>query len=180
MSIQFLPLGHDQIKTYVSVGVQSYYDHYLHLWKNNDPVSFINQNLTETAVVLALEDANQFLYLIYFEGTPVGILKLVVDAQTKNFDVTQNVLLSKIYLIKEFSGIGIGKQALQFVEGFAQEHQRPWVWLYAMKKGRALQFYQKNGYQIKGESDVKLPNIIESEKAMWLLAKKIQLTNPYE
>lgn len=172
-SVRFQPLAQQGIETYIEVGLQSYNEHYLHLWKNQDASAFIHKNLTNIAVEKALDDPKQYLYLIYLNAIPVGILKLTLDSKKGTFLDKSNVLLNKIYLLRAYSGKGLGKQALQFAEAFAKRNRRPWIWLLAMQKGRASQFYQKHGYQIVGESEVELPNILKTEKAMWSMAKKV-------
>lgn len=42
-----------------------------------------------------------------------------------------------------------------------------------MKKGKPLKFYLKHNYTIIKEALVELPHILENEKEMWLMAKKV-------
>jgi hypothetical protein len=42
-----------------------------------------------------------------------------------------------------------------------------------MQKGNPIFFYQKNGYVIKRESEVTLPNAKPEEKPMWILTKTL-------
>lgn len=173
MNVRFKKLTKSTIGVYLKVGIKSYNQHYLHLWEDGDAKAFIDENLTEKALSPFLNDSKQFFFIIYWELEPVGILKLTLDSDKGAFISNRNVLLNKIYLLKEYSGKGIGKKTLAFVENFAIKKNRSWVWLYAMKKGRAKGFYQKNGYKIVGEAAVELPKILNTEKEMWSMARKI-------
>jgi len=173
MNLTFEPLISARAPVYCKVGVQSYKEHYLHLWKDGNPSSFLEENLTLEVVEKGLGNPKQFFYLIHFQHSIVGILKLTLDALHEEGVPKKNVLLNKIYLLRAFSGRGIGKHCLHFVEQFSQEHHRKCVWLYTMKKGKATEFYQKHGYRTIGESEVSLPGILEGEKEMWVMSKDL-------
>ena len=79
----------------------------------------------------------------------------------------------KIYLLKAHSGQGLGKKVLQWIENHAKSLNKKVVWLDTMQKGNPILFYQKNGYVVKRESEVILPRVKPSEKAMWILTKRL-------
>lgn len=173
MKIDFLPVSEKNIQRYIKVGVQSYTEHYLHLWKNQDPSPFINAYLTQGKVVSNLKDPNQLYFIIVFDGLDVGILNITLDAKTGYFLSERNLLLNKIYLLKDYSNIGIGTKTLLFTEALARKYTKEITWLYAMKKGKPLSFYKKHGYEIIKEAIIELDNVLDHEKEMWLMAKKI-------
>ena len=173
MEVTYDPLTLSNLPTYLKVGLQAYNDHYLHLWNQGDAAAFIEENLTEAPVLNALKDARQSLFIIRADGQAVGILKLTLDAGKRFALPKSNVLLNKIYLVKAFAGRGIGSDALAFVIQFAQKHKRTYLWLLCMQKGPALGFYQKHGFEILAESEVRLHGILEAEKAMWVMGKPL-------
>ena len=167
------PVTEKNIEKYVDVGVRSYCQHYLHLWENEDPTPYISHGLTITVVEDELKDPNALNYLINLNNESVGILKLVKHCGIDEISDDDALKAEKIYLLKEHSGKGIGKQLLQFVEDTAKSLNKKVIWLDAMQKGNPVHFYQKNGYIIKRESQVVLPNVKPSEKPMWILTKKL-------
>ncbi len=173
MAISFEAVTLKTIDTYISVGTTSYKEHYLHLWVNEDASSFLNENLTTSVVKKALADPNQKLFIVRVNETAVGILKITVDSSKYDFLSKNNVLLNKIYLLKNHSGKGIGKIALDFVAEWAMKNHKNQIWLYTMKKGNALNFYIKNGFKIIQEAQLELPNVKESEKEMWILSTQL-------
>ena len=64
MEINFIPVNEKNIDTYIEVGIKSYKEHYLHLWKNQDPSPFINAFLNKVYVLEALKSTTQLFYLI--------------------------------------------------------------------------------------------------------------------
>lgn len=172
MDINFEPLTLEKVETYIEVGLTSYNEHYLHLWKNQDASAFIEQNLTKEAVIESLTEPNQKHYNVQAGRVNIGILKLTLDAERKEIP-PKNILLNKIYLLQKFSGQGFGKKTLMFVERLARKNQRNFIWLYAMKKGKAKDFYQKNGYKILGDTVIALSGILDNESEMWVMGKTI-------
>jgi GNAT superfamily N-acetyltransferase len=79
----------------------------------------------------------------------------------------------KIYLLKAYSGKGLGKKVLQLIEQEALALKKKVVWLDTMQKGNPIQFYQKNGFVVKRESELTLAGAKASEKAMYILTKTL-------
>lgn len=86
------------------------------------------------------------------------------------------LLLEKLYLLSEASNRGIGGQALLFAEAYARDLDKELVWLDTMQQGPALGFYLKNGYMLLGTRQLDLPGVLESERHMFVLGKKLSLT----
>lgn len=173
MNIDFLPVTTKHVHRYVKVGIQSYKEHYLHLWENQDPSPFINAYLTPDKVDGFLKDHNQLFYIIVFDSKDVGILNITLDDEKGYFLSHRNLLLNKIYLLKAYSAMGIGGKTLLFTEELARKHQKEIVWLYTMKKGKPLSFYKKHEYKIIKESAIELEHVLDQEKEMWLMAKGV-------
>jgi GNAT superfamily N-acetyltransferase len=167
------PVTESNLDTYLTVGVRSYCQHYLHLWENNDPHPYISHGLTKEVVEPELKNPNALHYVVHWENNTVGILKLVQHCGIDELSDRDTLKAEKIYLLKEYAGKGIGKAVLQFVEKKARELNKKTLWLDAMQKGNPVHFYQRNGFTIKRESEVTLPHVRPSEKAMWILTKTL-------
>lgn len=167
------PVTRVNLNEYVTVGVKSYCEHYLHLWKDQDPTPYISYGLTKEVVDRELQDANALNYLIKLNEETVGILKLVQNCGIDEISDADALKAEKIYLLKEHSGKGLGKHVLEFIEDMARKLNKKFVWLDAMQKGNPVLFYQKNGYVIKRESEIPFSGAKPNEKAMWILTKKL-------
>ena len=173
MEVTFDPVSDANIDAYITVGTQSYKEHYLHLWQKRDPSPFINAHLTKASVLKALKDLNQFFYLVKVGKENAGILNITIDSEKEKSISKHNLLLNKIYLLNSFSGKGVGSKTIGFVNKLAKEHKKDTILLYAMKKGKPLDFYKKHGYQIIKEAFINLPNVLDKEKEMWLMRLKL-------
>ncbi len=171
MEIQFIPVTQANAAAYINVGIQSYKEHYLHLWENRDPSPFIIKFLSWESLLNDLRNPSQRFYIIKNNGLTVGILNFTLDAVHTAVKAKETILLNKLYLIRSASNKGIGGAGIRFVEAFASRHDKKVVWLYAMQKGSPKRFYQKYDYEIITASEITLPKVLEQEKHMWLMAK---------
>ena len=164
-----LRLTTEHIATYIEVGKISYCQHYLHLWENRDPQPYINSSFTTEVVSEELKDPNFIHFIVMINSKAVGVIKIVIDAEFGNYSAENAMLMEKIYLLSEYSGMGLGMKCLDFVREFARSRDKDILWLDTMKKGRALSFYLEYGFTIVGEKDLGFNEAIHSEKPMYIL-----------
>ena len=167
--MRMIPLTPDLISTYNRVGAESYRQHYLHLWPDNDPSEYIENSFTAEVVAQEIEDQNLRHFLIAKQSEIAGILKLVMDAPIEPYSAGQAILLEKIYLLKEYSGQGLGEQCIRYIIELSVSLGKEILWLEAMQKGKALAFYHKLGFEITGEKLLHFSNAIEEERPMYQL-----------
>ena len=172
--VHFEPIISAVYDNYIEVGTQAYNQHYLHLWPNENSSPYIKSSFTKEVLEKEATDDNTILYRILKNKKAVGVLKITLNSPLVNFSEDEALCVDKIYILKEHSGKGIGKKVLQFVMLRAKEMQKKIVWLDTMQKGPALNFYLKNGFIIHSESKVTLPTILEKEKLMWIMVKKVE------
>lgn len=169
----FDPLTPETVPAYIEVGIQSYSAHYIHLWENQDPTPYLETSFTHDVVIKELNDPDCYHYLLKFNGKNAGILKLSTDQGWGRWGTKDALYLHRIYLLKNATGKNIGKAVLDFVEQLAHNFQKKIIWLEAMKKGKAKDFYQKHGYTIIGASHIELPGVLNEEKEMLVMGKPI-------
>ena len=172
--IDFLPLIRSSYNTYIEVGTEAYNQHYLHLWKNADSSPYLKSSFTKTVLDLEMGNQNTELFVIHKNELPVGILKITKNSAYLNHTAEEALLLDKIYILKEHTGKGIGKQVFNFVDSLCKRLNKKVLWLDTMKNGRALEFYLKNGFEIAGETVLEFPNVIDQQKDMYILMKRVE------
>jgi GNAT superfamily N-acetyltransferase len=171
--VHFEPLTPQTYHEYIKVGTRAYDQHYVHLWPNGNSTPYISTSFTIEVLKKEEYDTNTLLYLIKWNGVSVGILKFSINSALGSFSSKEALYVDKIYLLKEHSGKGIGKKTLQFVQLRAKEMGKKIIWLDTMQKGPALNFYLQNGFDIHGKSQVQLPTILEKEKDMYNMIKRL-------
>ncbi len=171
--IEFIPVTSLNKAVYIEVGIRSYKEHYLHLWPNSDPSPYFSNNYTDEIVTKELQNDNLQHYLVLYNRKPVGILKLVINAALGAYRPEDALLAEKIYLLADYSGMGLGKACLHFIIEKASNTGKKIIWLDTMKNGRALDFYLKFGFEIVGEKELPYPSALEVQKAMLILQYKL-------
>ena len=171
--IHFDPLTQENQETYIRIGIKAYDQHYLHIWPSQDSAPYIQNSFTEEVLKKEEKDANTQLFVINYKQEPVGILKITLDSTLGNYSAETALYVDKIYIIKEATGKGIGKKVLQFISLRAKELNKTVIWLDAMQKGPALDFYLKNGFKKHGETAITFTQAIEAEKPMFIMTKQL-------
>ena len=173
MEVTFEPVNPTSIDVYIQTGLQSYDEHYLYLWENKNPESYLSISFTHKTVAKELADSSSENYILKVDGNVAGVLKISSNKGYDQWIANDSLYLHRIYLLSAFSGKGIGGATLKFVFNRARELNKKVVWLEAMKTSKALAFYQKNGFKIVSETTIELKGIKPSEKEMWILTKEL-------
>lgn len=171
--VHFEPLSPGTFDTYIKVGTKAYDQHYMHLWPDGDTTPYLQTSFTLAVLNKEFSDINTQLFLIKRNKECVGILKLITNVALDGYSELEALYLDKIYMTKEASGEGIGMKALQFILLRAKAANKKVLWLATMQKGRALNFYKKNGFAIHSITEIKFKQAIEAEKPMFIMVKKI-------
>lgn len=169
LSLLKLEPGSPAIQQYVETGRAGYRDHYCHLWPDGDPWPYVDRNFTQAILAEELEQAELHHWLVSCNNEPGGICKVDCSKGYPGFLNGHALYLEKLYFRNEFTGQGAGAKILDFLKEFASRNDKKGVWLEAMKKGPALGFYLKNGFEIIGETQVPYPEVVPEERHMWVL-----------
>lgn len=99
---------------------------------------------SEAAVTEQLGELYEY-YLVVHRGEYVGYLAVVPDA------VARTLFLSKLYVRKSNRGGGLGRDALQFVEGLCRERGINRIWLTVNRhNARSVAWYARMGFRNAG------------------------------
>ena len=112
---------------------------------------FLRRNYNSHAIKEELNDINNIYYLINYDNKPVGFSKIVLNAKHSNI-VAENVTkLDRIYLLKQFYGLKLGLELLNFNIQLSRNNNQSGIWLYTwIGNDRAIDFYRKAGFTIIG------------------------------
>jgi ribosomal protein S18 acetylase RimI-like enzyme len=72
--------------------------------------------------------------------------------------------------------MGLGKQCLDFADGFAAEADLSRIWLQAMAyRDDVCRFYQKNGYAVCGENFLSGEKLVAGREKMLIMQKQVSI-----
>jgi GNAT superfamily N-acetyltransferase len=116
-----------------------------------DMNDFLDRNYNTDAIKVELNDIHNIYYMLYYRDKPVGFSKTVLNANHPNIAQGNVTKLDRIYLLKEFYGLKLGLELLNFNIELARNQNQSGMWLYAwIGNARAVNFYQKAGFSIIG------------------------------
>lgn len=119
--------------------------------------AYVNQNYSETVLTAHLNDPGNLYHLIYYSGAPAGYSKIIYNTSNANISAPLVTKLERIYLLKEFYGLDLGRELLDYNIGLSKKNAQSGMWLFVWKENhRAINFYNKAGFKIIGSHDFKL------------------------
>jgi ribosomal protein S18 acetylase RimI-like enzyme len=104
-----------------------------------------------------LSDTKNIYLIIYNDNRPAGYSKIVFDTPYTNSPAKNIAKLERLYLLKEFYDLKLGRELLQFNIDLSKKNNQVGIWLYTWKENeRAVSFYKKAGFLIIGSHDFKI------------------------
>ncbi len=153
-----------------------YQEHYLHLWHPGGADWYMNEYAYAAHKIAAeLADPAVEYFIAAADDQPLGYLKLNTAA---TLDEKPNAVeIERIYLHKNTTGRGTGKQLMQLALQRAKELEKEILFLKAMDSSLdAIVFYQKLGYTICGSLQLPMPEFAlmkEEYRGMVVLKRNI-------
>ena len=116
-----------------------------------DMYEYLERNYNSDVIKGELNDLHNIYYIINYYDKPVGFSKIILNAKHPNI-VSENVTkLDRIYLLKEFYGLKLGLELLNFNIELSRNNHQSGMWLYTwIGNQRAIDFYLKAGFTIIG------------------------------
>ena len=112
---------------------------------------YLEKHYNADAISKELADPSNIYHIIDYNGKPAGFSKINLNAAEPAFDAANVTKLDRIYLLKEFYGMKLGRELLNFNIEVAKENDQSGMWLYTWTGNqRAIDFYLKTGFTIAG------------------------------
>jgi len=108
---------------------------------------------SEESLIKQIQKQEQLFYIAYEETSILAFI--AIEHNYKNEAVTR---IHKIYILPEAQGKGVGKSLLDVIQKLAQENNSTSLSLNVNRFNKALNFYQKLGFEIIGEENIAIGN----------------------
>ena len=155
-----------------------YKEHYLHLWNEGGAGWYMNEYAyAENVMRKELDDENIMYCIAYKNEQALGYLKIKINETLQGFEQSNALEVERIYIYKEVTGKGLGKQLMNYVFDIARQHKKDLVFLKAMDSSNAaIAFYKSIGFEICGSFQLPMPTferMKEEYRGMVVLKKDI-------
>jgi GNAT superfamily N-acetyltransferase len=156
-----------------------YKEHYLHLWHPGGAAWYMNEYAyAADKIAHDLADPGVEYYIAFQNEAPVGYLKLLLNAALPGYETFNAIEVERIYLHRQVTGKGIGKQLMNLAMQKALQLKKDMVFLKAMDSSTAaIAFYKKEGYSICGSTQLPQPEfelMQEKFRGMVIMKKTVE------
>lgn len=128
-----------------------------HSASKEDIANYVAVNFSESNFLEEISNPDNEYYIIYHQNKMAGYSKVSLNTPTKNITSENITYMSRLYLLKEFYGLNLGKELFDFNIEFSKKNQQQGIWLAVwVENKRAINFYTKRGFQIIGKHDFKI------------------------
>lgn len=184
--MQLIAVKSKDIPLLSQLATKAYRDHYPVLW-HDEGEWYIRTMYNEEQLHQEILDKNVRYYIVYQENTPYGYIKLKLDyplsigeaglpfgyGEGGSVELNNALYIERIYFIKEGVGKGLGHACFHIIERYAKTLGKNAIWLMAMDKSPATQFYIKQGFSICGTWHLDFEIMKEMYRGMLIFYKKI-------
>jgi ribosomal protein S18 acetylase RimI-like enzyme len=131
---------------------------------------YLNENLSIEKLSEELKNDSSYFFFIKDKERNIGYLKLNMGpSQTELKDETA-LEIERIYVIKEYQGKKVGQELFEKAIQVAKEKKAQYIWLGVWEENhKAIQFYQKNGFEVFDKHVFRLGDEEQTDLMMRLL-----------
>lgn len=157
MSISIKAIGSSEVESLAKLSQATFLESHGHSAEASDIENYVDFHFNIEELSKALNDPNIDFNKIYFNNQLAGYSKLILDKPHPFTDITPIAKFERLYLLKDFYGLGLGEELLKHNIEIARNHQQRAFWLFVWTQNeKGLKFYQKNNFKIIGEHDFKI------------------------
>ena len=147
-----------------------YQQHYEHLWLEGGSAWYQDEMYGRELLESELLDEEIRYYFLDWDSERAGFAKLHLGGPTNAGEAE----LSKLYLLSEFTGRGVGKVALEALVQVAKAAGCSRVWLNVMDSSTdAIRFYYASGFTDAGESMLPFERMKPEYRRMLRLSREL-------
>lgn len=140
---------HDDVWPIVELGRKTFVETYGDLDHNGWVTQYIEEKFSEQQIRSELESKHEQFFLACNEDFMVGFTKLRDDRLPRGLDGKKVIELERIYVLKEFQGLKVGRELIGTCIETARDAHYDAIWLQVWQKNsRAIEFYQKAGFVV--------------------------------
>ncbi|MHB0754103.1 GNAT family N-acetyltransferase [Polaribacter sp. M15] len=136
------------IAALTKVGKKAFYEPHKDAIPKAIITDYMRTNFSEAALLKEISDANFQFHVIYVKDVLAGFSKIIPNTQNEHIKAANVTKMERLYLVKEFYNLGLGKKLFEFNLNLAKQKNQKGIWLYVwIKNYRAINFYKKNGFK---------------------------------
>ena len=138
----------------LSLSRKTFYDAFEHLNNPEDFEAYTSKAFTREQLLSEIENPNSQVFFAIINEEPVGYIKLNYRDAQAEFQESDGVEVSRVYVLASQQGKKIGNQLLDFVIDKATKDGMKYIWLGVWEHNHdAQRFYARNGFEPCGSHE---------------------------
>jgi ribosomal protein S18 acetylase RimI-like enzyme len=155
--IALVPLTVSDASLLVAIGAITIIESHGHSASPETMQEYVGKNFNKEACQTELMDDKNIFYAVFYNDQPAGYSKIIFNSSHPAAHLKPITKLERLYVLKEFYGLKLGQLLMQQAIDMSKEQGDRGMWLNVWKKNeRAIQFYEKQGFETIGESEFML------------------------
>jgi diamine N-acetyltransferase len=161
--------GPEDAKMLAGIGARTFYDAYVNVVDLENLTTVIKETFSEGYQLEEINAPEMIFLVAEEEGKMAGYAKLNTKASNEHVNGRKSLELSRIYLLQEFIGKGIGRELMQRCVDEARQRGCNSLWLGVWEHNQnAIGFYKKLGFREVGSHAFRFGNEIQTDLIMEL------------
>lgn len=154
-----------------ALGALTFYETYAANNTNEDLMMYLNESFNREKIAAEINDPVNSFFIAELNGYGVGYLKMSRRAAPPCVKGKSPVELSRIYVLNDLIGHGIGRDLMQTFFEKAVENGFQTMWLIVWKENeRALNFYKKWNFSKVGEHAFRIGSNFQRD---WVMQRSL-------
>src|SRR5690606_2006968 len=157
MHLEILPFSLAEVESLAQLSRKTFLESHGHSADEKDIQAYADLNFSLKKLSEDLQDSRVFFNKVYVNDQIAGYSKLILNEPNALTPVTPLAKFERLYLLKDFYGLGLGDMLLNHNIEIAQNHKQKGLWLFVWTQNeKALRFYQKSEFKSIGEYNFKI------------------------
>lgn len=133
----------------VDLGKKTFVETYSEVGADESLEQYVGEKFAPQRIQEELDNPAALFYIGFVNDVPVAFTKLRSDRQPKGIDNKTALEIERIYVLKEYQGVKVGWEMMEYCKQYALEQKFEMIWLQVWQQNqRAIQFYQKAGFVV--------------------------------
>ena len=139
----------DDAPTIIDLAQKTFVETYGETNKRENVDTYMQAMFSHDKIRTEINSPNERFFIAFNNSNPVGFTKLRDDRQGRGLDGKKALEIERIYVLKDYQGLKVGKELLDKCKSLAAEENFVVIWLQVWQRNsKAVQFYQKGGFVI--------------------------------
>jgi diamine N-acetyltransferase len=135
------------IDTLLALSRKTFYDAFEHLNNPEDFEAYTSKAFTREQLLSEINNPDSAFYFAVLDDEVVGYMKLNYQNAQAEFQDTDAIEVSRIYVLANQQGKKTGNQLLDFAINKAIDDKMSYIWLGVWEHNHAaMRFYERNGF----------------------------------